>query len=99
MKGTGHGGVAEAVSQLTDDDVYYGFSKLQFVADDNTKRVKYVLWSYKGPSASILRKAAVSVHKAAVKSIFTDYALEFDTDDKSELTEEHLIQLVKDVNY
>jgi len=97
--GKGSGGPSEIQGQLHDDQVNYGLVRVNFQADDDTTRTKFVFFAWAGPSASILRKGKISVHKASIKSIFKDFAVELQTDSKDELSEAEIIKQVKRVNY
>jgi hypothetical protein len=79
--------------------VQYGFFKVTFTANDDTKRTKFVLVSWSGEKASVLRRGKVSVHKASIKSIIKDYAVEVATASIEDLTEENFITKIKAVNY
>lgn len=63
------------------------------------KRTKTALWSYHGPSVSVLKRARTSVHKSAIKEICRDFALETHVEEKSQFTTAHFIDLIKKVNY
>jgi len=97
--GKGSGGVSEAVALLHEDQVNYGMFRVNFTADDETVRTKFVLFAWGGPKASILKKGKMSVHKASIKTIFKDFALEIQTDTLDDLSEEAVIRQVKRVNY
>jgi len=99
VQGKGSGGVSEALGHLHEDQVQYGMFRVSFRADDDTERTKYVLFAYAGPKASILKKGKMSVHKASIKSIFKDFALELQTDNIDDLSEDNVIAQVKRVNY
>lgn len=96
---SGSGPISEGVAHLKDDEVQYAFFKIKFTAADETKRTKFVLVAWGGERASILKKGKMSVHKASIKSIFKDFALELATASKEELDESALLERVKAVNY
>ncbi|KAL6073265.1 ADF-H domain-containing protein [Balamuthia mandrillaris] len=97
--GTGTGGINEATALLQPNECYYGLFRVTFKAADDTERTKFALFAYAGPEASILKKGNMSVHKASVKSIFRDFALEIQTADINELTEDEVVERIKKVNY
>jgi len=99
VESTGSGGPAEAIGHLRDDECQYGFYKITFKGDDETTRTKFALFSWAGEKASALKKAKMSVHKASVKSVFTDFAVDIHTSNKDELSEEHVLARIKKVNY
>ena len=97
--GKGTGGVNELIPLLKDDAVNYGLVRINFVAEDETKRTKFVFFAWAGPSASVLKKGKMSVHKASVKTIFKDFAVELQSDSRDDLSEDALVKQVKRVNY
>lgn len=99
MDGKGKGGVSEGVANFRDNEVQYGLFKVTFVADDETRRTKFVFVSWSGEKASILRRGKMSVHKASVKSIIKDFAIEVATGSLEDLTEEGFIERIKAINY
>jgi len=96
--GQGHGGVKECIAGLKDAECQYGYVRLEFQHDDTT-RVKFVFFSWAGPSASALKKGKISVHKAMVKGVFADFTVELAATNRDELSEETLINAVKRANY
>jgi len=95
----GSGSVAEGAEYFKEDQSQYGFFKVNFTADDDTERTKFVLVTWLGPTVSVLTKARLSVHKPLVKQVFRDCAVEITTSERDELTESHFIQNIKRVNY
>jgi len=99
VAGKGSGGVGELVHLLQDDGVNYGLVRVTFTADDETERTKFIFFAWAGANSSVLKRGKISVHKASVKTIFKDFAVEFQTDSREDLTEESLVKHVKRVNY
>ena len=98
----GHGGPEAAGAQLKDDQCYFGVFRFTYEADEygmKAKRTKIALWSYHGPSVSVLKRARTSVHKAAIKDICRDFALETHVEEKDHFTRDHFVELIKKVNY
>ncbi len=73
--------------------------QVKFTADDDTKRTKFVFVAWGGEKASILKRGKMSVHKASIKTIFKDFALEIATGNKDDLNEATFIERVKAINY
>merc|ERR1711879_733107 len=71
----GTGGLSEVIPHLTEKDTGFVYMRFQ-TGDAESKRAKFVLFSFCGPRAPIMRKAKMSVHKADVKQIFASFALE-----------------------
>jgi len=99
VEASGTGGPSEAIGHLRDDECQYGFYKITFKGDDETTRTKFALFSWAGEKASALKKAKMSVHKASVKAIFSDFAVDIHTSIKDDLSEEHVLARIKKVNY
>eukprot|EP01087_Luapelamoeba_hula_P015847 TRINITY_DN479_c0_g1_i1.p1 TRINITY_DN479_c0_g1~~TRINITY_DN479_c0_g1_i1.p1 ORF type:complete len:145 (-),score=33.35 TRINITY_DN479_c0_g1_i1:337-771(-) len=86
VKATGEGGISELASHVADNSVLYGYIRVT-TGDQESRRAKFVFVSWIGEGAGIMRKAKVSVHKANVKSIFRDFAVEVQATDRDDLDE------------
>jgi len=82
----GTGGLSEVVPHLTEKDTAFIYMRFQ-TGDVESKRAKFVLFSWCGSRAPIMRKAKMSVHKADVKQIFASSALEVHATEPSDLDE------------
>jgi len=96
---SGSGGVKEAVGALRQDACQYGFLKVTYPGGDDTTRTKFVFFSWAGPGAKALVKGKMSVHKASIKTIVQDFAVEVHAVDLGELDEAVLLEMVKRANY
>jgi hypothetical protein len=99
VQGQGTGGVEEAVSHLKDDECQYGMLKVEYQGDDETRRTKFVFFSWAGPKVSALKKGKMSVHKAAVKSIFADFSVEIHATSREELAADAVLDRIRKANY
>merc|ERR1712093_734365 len=61
---------------------------------DKDAKDKIVLIAWTGPKAGILRKAKVSVHKANMKQVFRDFAVETQFSEHDDIDQQKLIQTV-----
>jgi len=68
----GFSGFADA---LKDNECQYGFVRFT-TGDEESKRAKFVFISWAGPSSKALARAKMSVHKANVKDVLRDFAVE-----------------------
>jgi len=99
LASTGSGGVNEMAGKITDDNCYFGYARVTIKADDDTTRTKFVFFTYKGESASVMRKGNVSVHAANVKSKIKDFSVQVNATEQGEITEEAVIAKIKASNY
>lgn len=90
---------AGLLAALTPDRNLYAYFRVDFTADDETKRTKFVFLSWGGENSPRLQKAQMSVHMNSVLDIIREFALKLQTDDKSDLSEERVIAQVKKINY
>merc|ERR1712098_122275 len=91
---TGNGGIGELVGALRDDAVQYGFIAVT-TGDSESIRKKFVFLSWGGPSASVMKKAKISVHKADVKRVVRDFAVEIHGTERSDFDEETIMRTVR----
>jgi len=82
----GTGGLSEVIPHLNEKDTAFIYMRFQ-TGDAESKRAKFVLFSWCGPRAPIMRKAKMSVHKGDVKQIFSSSALEIQASEVSDLDE------------
>ena len=59
-------GLVEFCEALKDDEVQFGLIKF-IMGDRESKRPKFIMVSWIGPSVGVMKKAKVSIHKASVK--------------------------------
>jgi len=94
----GSGGASELVSHFQDNECQYAYLKVKYEADES-KRTKFVLLSWAGPSASVLKKGKMSVHKAAVKQVVREFSVEIHVTDRSEIDDAIVLDRIKKANY
>eukprot|EP01120_Amphizonella_sp_Union-15-10_P007105 TRINITY_DN2365_c0_g1_i1.p1 TRINITY_DN2365_c0_g1~~TRINITY_DN2365_c0_g1_i1.p1 ORF type:complete len:153 (-),score=31.79 TRINITY_DN2365_c0_g1_i1:89-511(-) len=100
---TGSGGAEELSSHFKNNAVQYGYVKITYSkaseGDAGGKRTKFAFIAWGGPSASVLQKAKMSVHKASVKEIIKDFALEIQTSDPEDIRPDAIRHAIEKVNY
>ncbi|PIK62629.1 coactosin-like protein [Apostichopus japonicus] len=84
----------EMISGLQEDERAYGYVRL-VVGDELSKRVKFALITWIGPSVSPMKKAAVSTDKGTIKSVFQQFQIEVQADDLRELKKSELEALIR----
>eukprot|EP00341_Mesodinium_pulex_P014822 CAMPEP_0116954854 /NCGR_PEP_ID=MMETSP0467-20121206/42229_1 /TAXON_ID=283647 /ORGANISM="Mesodinium pulex, Strain SPMC105" /LENGTH=139 /DNA_ID=CAMNT_0004640703 /DNA_START=31 /DNA_END=450 /DNA_ORIENTATION=+ len=85
--GSGTGGVAALAPNFTDDECAFGYVRVT-TGDEESKRAKFVFIAWTGDNAKIMRKARMSVHKANVKDVFREFAIELLASDQDDLDAE-----------
>lgn len=93
VEATGEGGISELQSHLQEEACQYGYLRVT-TGDQESKRAKFVFISWTGARAGIMRKAKVSVHKANVKTVFRDFAVELQAADPDDLEEQKVHNIV-----
>lgn len=84
LKGQGSGDFSELKSEFKDDEVQFAFVRI-VTGDEESKRAKFVFISWCGEKVKSLARAKLSVHKADVKNIVRDFALEWHATTQDEL--------------
>ena len=73
---TGSGGLEEFAQQFGDDtEVAFGYARV-ITGDEESKRAKFLFVAWTGDHAGIMKKAKMSVHKANVKEVVREFAIE-----------------------
>ncbi|KAJ5069708.1 coactosin [Anaeramoeba ignava] len=92
--GTGTQSVDEFLPLLADDIVAYVYFRV-ISGDEESKRPKFVFTTWIGDNVKIMRKAKVSVHKADVKKIVRQFAVEMQAFDHDDLAIEQVMKEVR----
>ncbi|CAE6408201.1 unnamed protein product [Rhizoctonia solani] len=93
LEATGTGGLDELreSGQLGDSEVVYAYVRVAYANDKESKREKFILISWIGPAAGVMRKAKVSVHLADVKNVLRQFSIEVSAREKDDLKEEPIV--------
>ncbi|XP_076448765.1 coactosin-like protein [Babylonia areolata] len=81
----------DLLEQFGEDERAYAFVRV-IMGDELSKRAKFALITWTGPSVSVIKKAKMSTDKAEVKSVITSFAAEITADSREEVT----LEVVKD---
>jgi len=90
---TGSGDFSEFVEKFEDNQAQFGFVRV-ISGDSESKRAKFVFISWVGTGVGALARAKVSVHKAKVKEIVRDYAVEIHAEERGDISEETVMERV-----
>jgi Cofilin/tropomyosin-type actin-binding protein len=88
---TGTGDLSELVSELDDGQVQYGYVRIEYANDSESKRVKFALIIWIGTHTKVMRKARVSIESGEVKRILSHHSIQVDASDKSDLEEKEIV--------
>ncbi|KAI0835224.1 actin depolymerizing protein [Hypoxylon sp. FL0890] len=91
LSGTGKGGLAELTSKLEDGQAQYGYSRIEYALDSESKRVKFILIVWIGEGTKVMRKARVSIESGAVKRVFSHHSIQVDARDRGDLDEKDIV--------
>ncbi|CAE6422545.1 unnamed protein product [Rhizoctonia solani] len=93
IEATGTGGLSELCKSghLGESDVVYAYVRVSYSNDKESKREKFILVSWIGLGAGVMRKAKVSVHLAEVKKALPVYSLEVPARELDDLKEEPIV--------
>jgi len=94
VQGKGSGGLSELVGHLKDDEAQYAYLRVT-TGDEESKRTKFALISWCGENVGALKRAKMSVHKANIKAIITNYAVEIHGTTQDDLSEESVLSKVR----
>jgi len=94
LKGKGSGGLSELATHLNDDECFYGYLRV-ITGDTESRRTKFVLLTWCGPNVGALKRAKMSVHKADIKKVLKDFAVEHHATNSEELDEESIMVKVR----
>lgn len=94
LQAKGSGGISELVGQLDENSSQYAFLRV-ISGDSESRRAKFVFISWCGEGVGALKRAKMSVHKASVKTVVRDFAIEIHATSLDELSEEEIVGKVR----
>eukprot|EP01097_Dermamoeba_algensis_P004592 TRINITY_DN2979_c0_g1_i1.p1 TRINITY_DN2979_c0_g1~~TRINITY_DN2979_c0_g1_i1.p1 ORF type:complete len:374 (-),score=81.51 TRINITY_DN2979_c0_g1_i1:35-1156(-) len=97
LAGTGSGGLSELVSHLEPAGVSYGLLRVEDIVDQH-KTFKFVLISWIGEEVPTVRQGRLATHKAQILAIVGQFHNDVLANNLRELTEEIVMQKVRDAS-
>ncbi|KAI0445148.1 hypothetical protein F4803DRAFT_509544 [Xylaria telfairii] len=91
LSGTGTGGVAELAASLDAAQAQYGYVRVEYANDTESKRVKFALVIWIGEGTKVMRKARVGFESANVKRVLAHHSIQVDARDRSDLDEKEIV--------
>ncbi|XP_076267839.1 uncharacterized protein LOC143200929 [Rhynchophorus ferrugineus] len=75
-------------NQFGDEDRAFGYLRVQ-TGDEMSKRAKFLLITWVGPSVSVLKRAKMSTDKALIKGVVSNFAVELQTENIADVNLEN----------
>jgi hypothetical protein len=75
--------------------VYYAILRISGTRDQESKTVKFIFITYLGPSVGGMMRGRVGAHKPDIKEMVGQSHVDFQSDDKDDLTEAQLTDMLK----
>lgn len=91
LTSTGKGGLSELAGALDDGQVQYGYVRVEYANDKESKRVKFALIVWIGENTKVMRKARVSVESGEVKRVLAHHSIAVTSGDRTELAEDDIV--------
>jgi hypothetical protein len=91
LTATGTGGLPELAGKLDEGQAQYGYVRVEYANDTESKRVKFVLVIWIGENTKVMRKARVSIESGAVKKALAHHSISVDARDKGDLEEKDIV--------
>jgi len=70
------------------DERGFGYIRIQ-TGDEMSKRAKFVLVTWIGPSVSVMKKAKMSTDKAVIKDVIQNFSVEIQLESTAEFSHDH----------
>ncbi|RDA94342.1 hypothetical protein CP533_3803 [Ophiocordyceps camponoti-saundersi (nom. inval.)] len=91
LTATGTGGLSEMAAALDDSQVQYGYVRVEYANDAESRRVKFALVIWIGEQTKVMRKARVSIESGDVKRALAHHSIAVTATDRAELDEKDLV--------
>ncbi|KAI1738458.1 hypothetical protein F4680DRAFT_180198 [Xylaria scruposa] len=95
LTGTGAGGLSELAERFDAGEAQYGYVRVEYANDTESKRVKFALVIWIGENTKVMRKARVGFESASVKRVLAHHSIQVDARDRSDLEEREIVQRLR----
>ncbi|KAI1266410.1 cofilin/tropomyosin-type actin-binding protein [Xylariaceae sp. FL1019] len=95
LTGTGTGGLEKLAENLLPTEAQYGYVRVEYANDTESKRVKFVLVIWIGEQTGVMRKARVSIQSGDIKRVLSHHSIQVDARDKSDLKRDDIVARLK----
>ncbi|ROV98444.1 hypothetical protein VPNG_08504 [Cytospora leucostoma] len=85
--------ITRITEELDEGEIQYGYVRVEYANDSESTRVKFVMITWMGSSAGIMRRAKVGADAGEVQQkILRHYSKELRTDDKHDLNPDAIVK-------
>jgi hypothetical protein len=95
LSATGTGGLAELKAKFDDAQAQYGYVRVEYANDTESKRVKFALVIWIGEGTKVMRKARVSFESGAVKKVLAHHSVQVDARDRGDVVEADIVKRLR----
>ncbi|KAG7137149.1 Coactosin like protein [Verticillium longisporum] len=92
---TGTGDVTALAAELQDDQVQYGYVRVEYANDSESTRVKFALIVWIGENTKVMRKARVSIEAGEVRRVLAHHSIQVNASDKSDLDLQDIVKRLR----
>ncbi|KAL9949484.1 hypothetical protein D7B24_004469 [Verticillium nonalfalfae] len=92
---TGTGDVTALAAELQDDQVQYGYVRVEYANDSESTRVKFALIVWIGENTKVMRKARVSIEAGEVGRVLAHHSIQVNASDKSDLDLQDIVKRLR----
>lgn len=88
--------IVAAKNALDDGEIQYAYVRVEYANDSESTRTKFLLITWMGPSAGMMRRARVTTEAGDIQSkILRHFSREVRTDDKRELKHSEIVAALR----
>ena len=95
LTSTGTGGLSELTTKFDDSQAQYGYVRIEYANDTESKRVKFVLVIWIGEKTKVMRKARVSIESGEVKKVLGHHSIQVDARDRGDLDKADIVKRLR----
>lgn len=88
--------IVAAKNALSDEEIQYAYVRVEYANDSESTRTKFLLVTWMGPSAGMMRRARVTTEAGDIQQkILRHFSKELRTDDKRELKHAEIVAALR----
>lgn len=95
LTATGEGGLSELAGKFDPAQAQYGYVRVEYANDTESKRIKFVFVVWIGESCKVMRKAKVSIQSGEVRRVLSHHSISVDARDLGDLDESEIVKRLR----